>query len=292
MTPTPDHDPGIENEPHLAPVDPKPDPSESRADHTLEREARRGHTERLAAMHSIIEEPFDVRYGQDHEAPAPGTPDAPGSFCARCGYDLRGSAHTACPECGFDPAQGYGAYLLDRIESTTAGYRLAALLFALAIGGVLSVLGALAGQLLMGFGFGLTVLAVTGPLYEELMKVMVVLMMIELRPYLFRHSAAIWAATLGSAAVFATLENLIYLNVYIPDPTPGMILWRWSACSALHVGCTAITTVGLVRMWRTSVTELRPPSIAAVYPFLVAAIIVHGLYNATVVFAQLAGLSF
>ena len=166
------------------------------------------------------------------------------------------------------------------------------LMFALATGGVLSVLGSLFGQVLAGTGAGLVALAVTGPLYEEIMKALVVLMLIELRPYVFRNAWAIWAATLGSAATFATLENLLYLNVYIPDPSTGIILWRWTACSALHVGCTAIATVGLVRMWRNSITHLRPPAVSDAYPFLVAAIIVHGAYNAAVVLAEFAGLSF
>lgn len=265
-----------------------PDPSESKADGTLEREARRGRAERLAAMHSVAEEPFALQANPDGADTHPGQ----SIICARCGYDLRGAGHAGCPECGFDPSGGFGPYLKERIEQTPPGMQWFVLLFALATGGVLSVLGSLIGQLLMGTGAGLIALAVTGPLYEELMKAVVVLMLIELRPYVFRSPWVIWAATLGSAATFATLENLIYLNVYIPDPSPGIILWRWTVCSALHIGCTAIATVGLVRMWRNSISNLRPPSIADVYPFLVAAIVVHGAYNATAVLIEFSGLTF
>lgn len=285
---TPDHDQGIEHEPHMWDIGDTqvPDPSETKADDTLQREARRGHAERLAVMHSVTEEPFTLQPDPSGAGPVPGV------CCARCGYDLRGGVQAGCPECGFDPSGGYGPYLKERIEQTPPGVQWFVLLFALATGGVLSVLGSLFGQLLMGLGVGLIALAVTGPLIEELMKAVVVLMLIELRPYVFRSVWAIWAATLGSAAVFATLENLLYLNVYIPDPGPGIILWRWTACSALHVGCTAIATVGLVRMWRNSIANLRPPSVADVYPFLVAAIVVHGAYNAVAVLVEFTGLAF
>ncbi len=282
----PENDPGIEHEPHLHGGALPADPSEAKTDGVLEREGQRGGQARQAAMQSVAEESFDVSRTDPK-------PAAAGAYCARCGYDLRGvTVREGCPECGFDLSGGYKAYLRERIENTTTGDYLLALLFALLSGGVLSVIGTFVGQGLFGKGVGLTVLAVTGPLFEELMKVMVVLMLIELRPYLFRHAAGIWVAALGSAATFAVLENLLYLGVYIPDPSPGLILWRWTVCSALHIGCTAITTIGLVRMWRRSIDRLEPPSPAVVYPFMVAAIVVHGLYNAVAVFAELAGVSF
>ena len=133
----PEHDPGIEFEPHLnTGHSHTPDPSESKAEQTIERDARRGGAERLAAMHAVTEEPFDLK--PSDEAKKFGA----GSFCAQCGYDMRGCAHAACPECGFDPsAAGFGPYLKQRIEQTPSGTQWLVFLIALATGGILSVLG-------------------------------------------------------------------------------------------------------------------------------------------------------
>ncbi len=283
----PEHDPGIEFEPHLnAGHSHTPDPSESKAEQTIERDARRGGAERLAAMHAVTEEPFVLKPTDEAKK------FSAGSFCAQCGYDMRGCAHAACPECGFDPSGGFGPYLKQRIEQTPSGTQWLVFLIALATGGILSVLGSLFGQLILDSDVGLVAYAVTTPIYEEFMKVIFILMLIELRPWVFKHAWAIWVAAIGSAATFATLENLLYLNVYIPNPTPGIILWRWTVCSALHLGCTTTVTFGLIRMWRSSITRLRPPAVSDAYPFIVAAIVVHGTYNGIVLLAEVFGLSF
>lgn len=284
----PDHDPGIEHEPHVknGGRPSTPDPTESKTDQTLEREAQQGGNDRLAVINSVTEEPFPLT--------STGNPNAAsaGRHCARCGYDMRGGVYPACPECGFDPTVGYAAYLKDRLANTPPSVQRSVFFLVLLTSGVLSVLGTLLGQFIRGTEWGLLAYAVSAPVYEELMKVMVVLMLIELRPYIFRYAWVIWVCTLGSAATFATLENLLYLNIYIKDPSAGIMLWRWTVCSALHVGCTAIVTVGLVRMWRTSIRHLRPPSAADTYPYMVAAMVVHGSYNALAVVFEIVAQTF
>ena len=127
---------------------------------------------------------------------------------------------------------------------------------------------------------GVLALVVFGPAIEEVLKVGAAALVLEQRPYFFRNKAQLIAACLAGALGFAIIENLIYLNVYIPDPSEQLVLWRWTVCVALHVCATAIATLGLVKVWDQVFTEYKPSRLQLARPYLVAAIILHGCYNA------------
>ncbi len=94
-----------------------------------------------------------------------------------------------------------------------------------------------------------------------------------------RRLLAMVVAVAASGLVFAVIENLLYLNVYIEDPTPEIRAWRWIACTILHVLCCLITSIGLVRIWRHTNKHATQPGFALGAPLLIAAVVVHGLYN-------------
>ena len=75
-------------------------------------------------------------------------------------------------------------------------------------------------------------------------------------------------------------ENLVYFFLYIKDPTPEIVLWRLGACTALHVVCATLSGLGLARVWRraSAARSSADPSFAV--PWIVAAVAVHGAYNA------------
>ncbi len=132
-------------------------------------------------------------------------------------------------------------------------------------------------------------IVVIAPIVEELMKVSMPLMIVETRPYLFRSKAQIVLAAIAGGMVFGALENLLYFNVYIDDPEPALMLFRWAVCMPGHTIWSLLAGIGVARMWQHSVDSLRRPDMTLAAPWLIAAMIFHGLYNGTLVALSMVG---
>ncbi|MEM1109822.1 MAG: PrsW family glutamic-type intramembrane protease [Planctomycetota bacterium] len=291
MSDKPSHQPGIENEPHLSGQGLRgfrPDPTEAKAAYRLAQQAP--DSPGVRAHHDVFDEPaLRVRPGERIDRDW---------SCDACGYNLRGTnVGDPCPECGKKSllapttdtqGTGYSAWLTESIAQTSATRSWTVVLGVMALGGPWAVLGAL----IATYG-GLMALVVIGPAVEEVMKIGLIALLIEVRPYLLRSRAQIYAAAAGSGLMFAVIENLIYLNVYIPNPSPGIIAWRWVVCTALHVGCTTVAAVGAVAVWKKVIAERRrPPRGPIELRWLVLAIVLHGAYNGIVTVAELSGFDF
>lgn len=146
------------------------------------------------------------------------------------------------------------------------------------IGGPFAILGALT-SVNSSTMMGLLAVVAVGPMVEEFLKAGATMITIERRPYLFRFAWQIPVAVAGSALGFASVENVLYLGLYIDEPSESIILWRWTVCTALHVGCSLIAGMGLMRMLRQVRIEGAPPRTSIAFPYLVTAIAVHGAYN-------------
>jgi len=166
--------------------------------------------------------------------------------CPSCDYNLRGRrVGEPCPECGARSLRrpdgleedGYASWYAKKIEQTTPRTTFWITLLCIVSGGPWAVLGAI----FSGTG-GLLGVVVFGPVTEEVMKVAVIATLMEVKPYLVRSELAIRMAAVASGFGFAFIENLLYLNVYIANPSPDIIAWRWIVCTALHVGCTSLAT--------------------------------------------------
>ncbi len=287
----PEHHPGAEHEPHLRPrsaTDPGRliDPSEAKARRLLGRAGP--DADHVSAQHAVTEEP--VLRGRMNE------PINRDWSCAGCGYNVRGlQTGQACPECGTvihlapppTAGPGYANWLQERIKATGWGRSWLVVAAVAALAGPWAVLGALL-QGAAGY-WGVVVMA---PVVEEAMKVALIGLVIELRPYWFKSASQIFVAAVGSGLVFASIENVLYLFVYFPNPGPDIIAWRLVVCTALHVGCTSVAAVGAWRSWETVVTELRPTAVPVQLPWLVLAMVLHGAYNGTVTFLEMTGLLF
>jgi RsiW-degrading membrane proteinase PrsW (M82 family) len=176
----------------------------------------------------------------------------------------------------------YRRWLEDRMAATPVWRSwLVTFLLALAAGPW-----AVVGTFLAGSGegaFALVVLVAVGPLIEEVMKVGAALWVVEVRPYWFRSP---WQIAIGAAAsglAFAAIENLLYLQLYVPNPTPQLALWRWTVCVTLHTSCTLVAGIGLIRIWRRTMHDKTRPELSLGAPLLIAAIVLHGTYNALAV---------
>ncbi len=229
--------------------------------------------------------------------------------CARCGYDLSGLPAGRCPECGakpFEPSPDeaervdqsvwdepglsrplagdpgedqltFAAWFRRKRGQTTALRSWMTVLGVALAAGPWAVLGTFWG----GGQSVVSVLALTllGPMVEEVMKISAATYVVERRPYLFRSRAQVLACGLAAGFAFAAIENVLYLAVYVAEPSPAPAAWRWTVCVALHMACTTITSLGLARIWRQVETTGRRPDLAVGFPHLVTAIVVHGSYN-------------
>jgi hypothetical protein len=281
--PTPEEQHSVFNEPHLKPGGHRPDPSEQKADRTLASNKSQS-AATYDGKQSVYDEP-DI------------LPDRPSETitqdwtCDQCGYNLRGlTVGHICPECGhierYRPAPpgqtSYREWLQDKQANQSKRKAWLYALLAGIIGGITSIAAPFLGTEPIGLA-GLSMLVIIviyGPLVEETMKIAAAAYMVEVRPYLFRNPKQILLATLGAALLFAAIENLIYLNIYFPNPTIEMQLWRWIACTALHLACTYLAATGLIAVWSRATHEYRQPRITDALPKLILAAICHGLYNA------------
>lgn len=127
--------------------------------------------------------------------------------------------------------------------------------------------------------FMLVAAVLFAPIIEEIMKVSVCAWVVETRPWLFKHGTQIIFCGLAAGFIFGVLENILYLTVYIPDPTIEIIIWRWIVCTGLHMTCSCLAAIGLYKVWNQGVRTGIRPKLTDAAPWMLAAIILHGTYN-------------
>jgi hypothetical protein len=97
---------------------------------------------------------------------------------------------------------------------------------------------------------GVLAVVVFGPVTEEITKVAATLWVVEKRPFWFKTMAPILGCAAAGGILFATIENLLYLRVYIPKASAALAQWRWKICTTMHVVCSFVGGLGLARIWR------------------------------------------
>ena len=137
----------------------------------------------------------------------------------------------------------------------------------------------------LGFGFGLgaLVLVVVGPFAEETLKQSGAVFQLEKMRGSIRYDWQFFLSGMLGGLVFSILENLIYQYIYLrslpPEKLADVMAFRWTICTALHILCTVISSMGLRRTWWESLAKERPFRLSDAFPWFLAATAVHGLYN-------------
>ncbi|MCC5874959.1 MAG: PrsW family intramembrane metalloprotease [Candidatus Sumerlaeia bacterium] len=241
----PSSQPGLENEPQYQQGPHLPDPTEARTDKRFSGRTSPHSSDNAAAGESVWDEPtFD-----------PGLSGAVPEDAVTWERHLRAKQ---------------AATTAEQSLLTTLGVALAAAPFAVI------------GAFYYGHATAFAVVAAVffAPLLEEVLKVTVCAWVVEARPWLFKHGSQIILCGLAAGFFFGVIENLLYLNVYIPNPSTELIIWRWTVCTALHMTCSCLAAIGLYKVWKKSVrTGTRVPLTAAA-PWMLVAIILHAAYNA------------
>lgn len=135
--------------------------------------------------------------------------------------------------------------------------------------------------------FRMLYMVLFAPIIEELLKQSGMIYLLEKKPYRIFSSTQFIAAAVISSVVFATIENLLYLNFYTnPESMENFAdfcAFRWAVCTALHVICSIIASFGLVKVWKKQLADGRAADLAGGFKFFLVAIIIHGLYNLSTV---------
>jgi hypothetical protein len=189
------------------------------------------------------------------------------------------------------PAEGqvtYARWLEQKIQETPYETSLLVTAAVAVLAGPWGVVGAL-WEGMSAAGAGLLAVVVFGPVSEEIMKIVLALWIVEKRPYLFKSIWQILVAAAAGGLMFAVIENLMYLHVYIPQATPSLARFRWTVCTGLHISCSFVAGVGLARIWDHTMRNRTAPQIGRGMPWFATAMLGHGLYNLTATLGEATG---
>ena len=126
------------------------------------------------------------------------------------------------------------------------------------------------------------------PAIEEICKPLGVILMIEKRPRWIRTGGEVIVMSMLGALTFATVENVLYIFVYAPNHGADFIAWRLIVCTSMHVVASGIVGIGLARAFRVRKPGKHFTMDRCIW-FYVAAVAIHGVYNATVIVLELTG---
>ncbi len=127
------------------------------------------------------------------------------------------------------------------------------------------------------------------PAIEEICKPIAIVLLLDKRPHWLRRRSEIFVLVILSAAVFATLENLLYVFAYAPDAGPDFVLWRFTVCTTLHLTASGVFGLGLGKMWEHQRTHGGRFDIDVCFRYYVVAVALHAAYNAAVMVLHLTG---
>ena len=135
----------------------------------------------------------------------------------------------------------------------------------------------------------LFMVGVVAPVTEEITKIAAALWVVEKRPYWFKSVWQILVCTAASGAMFAAIENLLYLYVYFPHADESLAAWRWTTCVGLHMNCSVVAGVGVARIWHHTDRTAERPQLTLGSAWFALAMAGHGAYNIGVTIAEVAG---
>ncbi|QQL43700.1 PrsW family glutamic-type intramembrane protease [Sulfuriroseicoccus oceanibius] len=121
------------------------------------------------------------------------------------------------------------------------------------------------------------------PTIEEILKLAGMMLLIKLRPWLITGGWQFPIAAILSALAFATVENFLYLEIYAAHYSPAdlaeLASYRWTVCVIVHIGCSIIASMGMLRVWDHHIKSRQPAQLWRALTMLTLAIVVHGAYN-------------
>jgi RsiW-degrading membrane proteinase PrsW (M82 family) len=179
-----------------------------------------------------------------------------------------------------------GEWIQQKRQQCSMAGNLSIAFLAAIVGGPFAILGAFMASS-RGW-YGILYVVIAAPVIEELLKQSGMIYLLEKKPYrVFATWQFVFSALL-SALVFATVENLIYINLYARSADlvshEAFAYFRWTVCTALHMGCSAIASMGMIRVWKKQLADGRAADLSVAFSYFVVAMAVHGGYNFVALF--------
>ncbi len=142
-------------------------------------------------------------------------------------------------------------------------------------GGVLGILGAAIQEVSSA---SLLVAFVAAPMIEEVMKPSGVYLLLVRWPEVL--TSRIYTALLAAVGglFFAIIENIIYLQLYFPEHTRTLVVFRYSAGLTMHAVCSFILGFGINQRLMASVRG-EIPLLKGNKKFFFIPMIMHSLFN-------------
>lgn len=172
-----------------------------------------------------------------------------------------------------------------RAECSVAGNLAVAVLAALLVG-PFAIIGAFMAARQQWYG--LLYIVVVAPVVEEILKQAGMIYLLEIKPYrVFAAWQFVFSALVG-AFVFASIENLLYIHIYpyrqtVADPVQ-FATFRWTVCTSLHLACSVIASMGMIRVWKKQLTDGKAADLSIAFPYFLTAMVIHGSYNLAAIF--------
>ena len=166
-------------------------------------------------------------------------------------------------------------------------YQYALAFFMAVLGGLLGIMGALfqEGQATLGF---LLLPFLGAPIIEEALKPSGIYLALLWWPRALNSQLFTAILCAISGFVFGVIESLVYVAVYVEDPSDDFILYRFTVTLALHAIASFVVGLGINRRildWAAGRTKLPKAS----RNFYIAGVAIHAIYNTTAVILSIAG---
>ncbi len=156
------------------------------------------------------------------------------------------------------------------------------------IGGLLGIIGALFQETQTTLTYVLLPF-IGAPIIEEALKPSGIYLSLLWWPRALRSQLFTALLCSLSGLVFGIIESLVYVTVYVDDPSDEFIVYRFSVTLALHATASYLVGLGInlhVLDWAAGRTKLPRAS----RNFFIAAVALHGAYNTIAVILSVTGI--
>jgi RsiW-degrading membrane proteinase PrsW (M82 family) len=156
-----------------------------------------------------------------------------------------------------------------------------------ALGGLLGIMGALFQEGQTTFGF-LLLPFLGAPIIEEALKPSGIYLTLLWWPRALNSQLFTALLCAISGLVFGVIESLVYVTLYVADPSDGFILYRFTVTLALHTVASFVVGLGInYRILDWAAGRSRLPKASRNY--YIAGVAIHAIYNTTAVILSFAG---
>jgi RsiW-degrading membrane proteinase PrsW (M82 family) len=188
---------------------------------------------------------------------------------------------------GWAPATAHTAALAPEKSGRAPVYQYGLAFLMAIIGGVLGIIGAIFQEMQTTWAF-LLLPFLGAPIIEEALKPSGLYLTLLWWPRALNSQLFTAVLCAISGFVFGVIESLVYVTVYVEDPSDGFILYRFTVTLALHTIASYVVGLGINRRlldWAAGRSKLEKSS----RNYYIAGVAIHAIYNTTAVVLSFVG---